>query len=494
MQHRRDEVEPLRPGGLRERAGLEVQRRRRDLHGARIDVDAVEVVLDDGLGDLAVAEDLSAMPCLFAVERRKLTERDDQEVPAPAGRIEQFESAHGLRRIRHRLLGQRLRNIILPLLFKLPRDGHEGIEGDLTDLALRPPLGPPRIERGQHRLRVGGPGVLAAHTQPGKPEAVLEQPLDHVPLGEHLRLRRDLVGLNLPSPIDLRVEGFAVGVVPVLVDPAEGGVVGPGGREGGIVEALHSIAQCGRRNREKSCQSDVPEEPREVECKLLEEELKQCGVAFGGIAGSAGAERGGEVSKLAIALAAPSPGEHRGFGEPECLEVPQQHQSIEQRRSGFLLGLREEAIPGGLEFRFVSGPGGADAFIEPGLDALASSPEGLVEPRLREGDGEPVASIGLVVNGLQEARAKALLGALRSAANGLAEELLGFGGQGHGQHRAGRRPGRREGSGAFGGGGGGRGSHRRRRSAEGYAQRRNFRAVIHAVTVGRAASARRLHR
>ena len=65
---------------------------------------------------------------------------------------------------------------------------------------------------------------MASH---GEAEAVLEQPLHHVALGEHLRLRRDLVRLDLPAVRDLLVERLALRIVPILVDPAERRVVAP---------------------------------------------------------------------------------------------------------------------------------------------------------------------------------------------------------------------------------------------------------------------------
>ena len=157
------------------------------------------------------------MPGLLAVGRDEQPERDHEEVSAATGWVEDADRAHRVRSLQDGVLGDRLGHVVLPVLLQLAVDRHQGVEGDLAGIAPLPPFGATRVEPRQDRLRVGRPAVLPAHRQPGEAEAVLEQPLDHVALGEHLRLRRDLVGLDLAAAADLGVERLAVGVVPVLV-------------------------------------------------------------------------------------------------------------------------------------------------------------------------------------------------------------------------------------------------------------------------------------
>ena len=66
--------------------------------------------------------------------------------------------------------------------------------------------------------------------------------------------------LDLPPAGDLGVEGLAVGVVPVLVDPAEGGVVGPGRFQVLGVELGDDLAEGRGRDGEEPGQADLAEE------------------------------------------------------------------------------------------------------------------------------------------------------------------------------------------------------------------------------------------
>jgi hypothetical protein len=218
---------------------LQHQRRRRELHRLGIDVEAVEVALEDRLDDLAVAPDLAPVPRLLLVEREQQITRDHQEVPRAAGRIEEREVADAGRRAGHRVVGQGLRHPVLPALLEPGLDRHQRVEGDLAGLAPGAPGDAPRLQPVEHPRGLGlrVPAVLLAHRQPHLAERVLQQPLDHVALGEHLRLRRDLVVLELLGGGELGVEALALGVVPVLVDPPERGVVGPHRRQLGSLSA-----------------------------------------------------------------------------------------------------------------------------------------------------------------------------------------------------------------------------------------------------------------
>ena len=130
---------------------LEPQRRRRDLHGARVEVDAVEVVLEDALDDRAARPLapalLAAMPRLFAVERDQQIERDHEEVARAHGGVEDLQVAHALRRVLHRVVRDRLRHVVGPAPLGVGVERHQLGERDLARLALRPPLDAPLLQR-----------------------------------------------------------------------------------------------------------------------------------------------------------------------------------------------------------------------------------------------------------------------------------------------------------------------------------------------------------
>ena len=100
--------------------------------------------------------------------------------------------------------------------------------------------------------------------------------------------------LDLAAVVQLRVERLALRVVPVLVDPAERRVVGPGGLEPRVVEPLHHLAQRGRRHGEEARQPDVAEQAGQIERQLVEDELQERRVPLGLVA----AERRGELPQL----------------------------------------------------------------------------------------------------------------------------------------------------------------------------------------------------
>jgi hypothetical protein len=74
-------------------------------------------------------------------------------------------------------------------------------------LALRAPRHA-RASRAASVPSASASGVqpCCAHRQPHRPEAVLQQPVHHVALGEHLRLAGDLVRLDLAAGVELGVE------------------------------------------------------------------------------------------------------------------------------------------------------------------------------------------------------------------------------------------------------------------------------------------------
>ena len=110
--------------------------------------------------------------------------------------------------------------------------------GDLARLALLAPLGSSLIEAGEHALGIWRPPLPPAHRKPRVPEAVLKQPLNHVSLGEHLRLGGEVAAIELGLGVEASVDFASFRVVPVLVDPPKRGVVRPRGGELGLVELL----------------------------------------------------------------------------------------------------------------------------------------------------------------------------------------------------------------------------------------------------------------
>ena len=323
-------------------------------------------------------------------------------------------------------------DVVFPVLLKLALDGHERIEGSLTGLAPRPPRGSARIERWQDSFSIRRPPVLLAHRQPGEPEAVLQQPLDHVPLGEHLRLGRDLVRLDLAAAVDLGVERLAVRVVPVLVDPPQRRIVGPRGGELRNVEPLDYVTEGCWRDREQPGEPNVAVEAREVGRQLLEEELEQRRVTFRVVSG----ERRTELTELPVALAIPTAREHHRLGQPLGLEQSKEHEAVDERGRRLLLRPPEETLLGRTPLRLVLRLRGSGACIDPRLDPLASSSVRLIEPGLRDRNSEPIPSIRLVVNRAKQQRAEALLRRLLRPSNRFGEELLGVRGD-HSALRAG---------------------------------------------------------
>ncbi|WP_295586742.1 hypothetical protein [uncultured Lamprocystis sp.] len=115
--------------------------------------------------------------------------------------------------------------------------------------------------------------MLAALGEPQGAQAVLEQPIHHVALGEHLGLAGDLVGLDLAAGMELGVQGLALRVVPVLVDPAQGHVVGPAGGQHRCVQCLDHQAQGGGTYRDQVRHVGRPIEAGQFQCQILEDQL-----------------------------------------------------------------------------------------------------------------------------------------------------------------------------------------------------------------------------
>jgi hypothetical protein len=103
-------------------------------------------------------------------------------------------------------IGDRLLHMISPALLGSRFGVASGLSASTSPASrLCTPLGLTRLEARESSVGddKGYPSVLLAHRQPHPPEAVLQQPVDHVALGEHLRLAGDLVRRHLAAAASL---------------------------------------------------------------------------------------------------------------------------------------------------------------------------------------------------------------------------------------------------------------------------------------------------
>jgi hypothetical protein len=200
------------------------------------------------------------------------------------------------------------------------------------------------------------------------------------------------VPLDLAAVVDLLVEGLAAGVVPVLVDPPEDGVVFPHVGERRVVEGRGDVAQGGRGERQERAEPDLAEEPREVGGELLEDAPEEPGVALALV----GEEVRGELAELAGGGLSTPAGEHRGTQQPGGLEDAHHHESVEHGGGDALDGLVEHAAARALLVLRGLRAAGAHALVEPRVEPRASHPRRLGKLRLLQRDGESVHPLGLV--------------------------------------------------------------------------------------------------
>jgi len=376
----------------------------------------------DGLGrPLLLHQGLArraAVARLLLVQRRQQLEGDHQEVPRPAGRVQQLHLAQARRGLLRRILRQVPGHPVLPALLLLqitqvrslrPRQGHQRFQVHLSRLALRPPLGPGGLQAVQRALRPPGaalsglhhlrrPAVPGADAEPHLPQAVLQQPLHHVAVGEQLRFGGELVVLDLPAVSDFLVQGLAVGVVPELVDPTQGGVVGPGRGQSRVLQGLDGGPQGGGRHGHQARQSHLAEQARQVQGPLFEDQAQQLGVALGVV----DQQRRGEGPELTIAGALPAARKHLDPHHVQGLRLAQHHQPVQHGGRGGLDGPRQVPLPG-LGRGLLGPPGAAPGlFVQPGLQP-ASSPLGLfTQARLLQGQRQPVGGLHRVAQVLQQ--------------------------------------------------------------------------------------------
>src|SRR5262249_25457470 len=125
-----------------------------ELNRAWIDVDAEQVILDDRLGDLVIADRRPAVLRFFSIQRDEEIEGDYQEVATSACWIEKLHFSNRFRRIRDRVVRDWLRDEILPPVFESLLDWHQGVERDLSDFSLLSPFSASCIESWEHRFSV----------------------------------------------------------------------------------------------------------------------------------------------------------------------------------------------------------------------------------------------------------------------------------------------------------------------------------------------------
>ena len=133
--------------------GLEPEGGGGDLHGAGVEVDAVQVVGQDALHDGPVGPALlirlAAMAGLLQVEGEEQLERDHQEVAGADGGVEDLEVAHRVRGLVDGVRGDGLGDIVGPAVLGLAVERHQVGEGDLAPLPLAAPVGAALVQGAQ---------------------------------------------------------------------------------------------------------------------------------------------------------------------------------------------------------------------------------------------------------------------------------------------------------------------------------------------------------
>jgi hypothetical protein len=172
----REDVEPGRPEvGTSQRAPFEIQPECRDLHCPGIDVDPVQVVAQDQVRDI-----FRIFRTLCRIELGEEIERPQQEVSTATGRIEQADLPYRLRLSGDRWVVCRWGDVVGPLLWQV---------------------------------------TIGAHLNPISTDGILQQVVDHVALGIETGDGSEIFGV-----LDLAlagVDGVLLGIVVVLIDPAE---------------------------------------------------------------------------------------------------------------------------------------------------------------------------------------------------------------------------------------------------------------------------------
>ena len=232
--------------------------------------------------------------------------------------------------------------------------------------------------------------------------------------------------LDLAAAVELVVERLALGVVPVLVDPAERHVVGPAALQRLGVQGVDDVPERRRRDRDKVGHARRTVEARQLGGEVLEDQPEQERVPLGLIVaarsraqapGSPGTPR---LSQPPVTTAGARSGCARGA---RCLHEPEQDQPVQQGVGGLLLGLAAEVFCGPAALRPGSGlcP---DLLGHPRLQPPAPGAGGLVQSRVAAGHREPVGSLRGGVEVLKQAGAE--------RPDGRRERVLRVGGHGHG--------------------------------------------------------------
>ena len=365
----------------------------------------MEVVLEDGLdhrpGRPPLLALLAPVSRLLTVEGQQQIEEHDEEVRRADGRVEGLEVADAGQGVFDRVVGDRLREVVGPAPLGVGVQRHQLGERHLARVAFRSPGGPTLLEPRERAvgLDLGCPAVLLAHRQPHRAQAVLERPLDQVPLGEHLRLAGDLVGRELAASVELGVERFPLRVVPVLVDPAERHVVGPAQAESRAVELFDHVPERRRGHGDELGDARVAVQARQLGGEVLEDEAEQEPVPLALVAPN---ERRGQRAEFLVVRALPPAGDDRRPTDARGFEESQEDDPVQQRVRSLLLRVPADVVR--TPRRTAPATSGADLLGNPRLQAGTSGRLTFGEPGILRGDGEPVGGVGRAVEIIEQSR------------------------------------------------------------------------------------------
>lgn len=233
--------------------------------------------------------------------------------------------------------------------------------------------------------------VPPTHFIPDAAEGVVGEELDDVARGEELVAHGELAGVARGG--GGVAHGFALLLaVPVLVDPADGLVLGPEG-ERGVVDAVEQPAEGVGPGEEHAVGREAVEEDAEVEGELVEDGEEEGGVAL--VAGEVALVGDHFVELEAVGVGA---GADDGAREDAALFGHAQGTEAVEDGEGLLL---DEVVDVGVVFApGPEGDGGGALVVEDVAQGVAEFVAALVEARegVEVGDG----AVGLDAVGLQE--------------------------------------------------------------------------------------------
>jgi hypothetical protein len=203
--------------------------------------------------------------------------------------------------------------------------------------------------------------------------------------------------------VQLGVERLALGVVPVLVDPAERHVVGPALRQRGVVEGLDDVAHVAAGTGTSSPRPPARRGPA-ARGEVLEDELQQVGVALAAVVAD---EARGELAEVLEAARIPRAGDERGLVQAGGLEQAQHDDAAEQGICGLFLGVAAEALPCHFAVAVLSDlllGQCTELLVDPALEAAPAFAGDLVEAGFRGVDRQEIGLFGLAVQPFEQVR------------------------------------------------------------------------------------------